>query len=256
MMDNPRFSAYCPFCQISTGPSSLPSSGLRDPPAYSSPPQSPDLETVLSSPPPPSYTVEPPSASTSRQEQQGQQQQEQQRHQASGPPKDVVHYLHPTRDTIPSLSLLYGVPIPILRERNHLFADHLLAARRTVLIPGDYYKGGVSLSPNPVQGEEEELRKAKVRRWMVACKVVEYDIALIYLKQADYNLETAIEAYKADERWERDHPMSADGAVSKSRFKGKQPQYQQYYQQQQQQRRRGAGGGSGGLGSGFLGRWC
>lgn len=87
--------------------------------------------------------------------------------------EDVLHFLDPTQDTIPSLSLRYGVPHEALRRTNGLFADHLLAARRTVLIPGEYYKGGVSLSPRPVEGEEEEIRKAKVRKWMVACKVAE-----------------------------------------------------------------------------------
>jgi hypothetical protein len=32
----------------------------------------------------------------------------------------------------------------------------------------------VSLSPRPVEGEEEERRKGIVRKWMVACKVSEY----------------------------------------------------------------------------------
>ena len=43
-----------------------------------------------------------------------------------------------------------------------------------MVIPGEYYKGGVSLSPRPVEGEEEEARKGKIRRWMVACKVAEW----------------------------------------------------------------------------------
>jgi hypothetical protein len=34
-------------------------------------------------------------------------------------------------------------------------------------------------------------------------------VALLYLQQADYNLEMAIEAYKADEQWEKEHPMQA-----------------------------------------------
>jgi hypothetical protein len=50
----------------------------------------------------------------------------------------------------------------------------LLLARRTVVIPGEFYHGGVSLSPRPVEGEDEERRKATVRRWMVACNVSEY----------------------------------------------------------------------------------
>lgn len=87
--------------------------------------------------------------------------------------EDVLHFLDPTRDTISSLSLRYDVPPEELRRSNALFADHLLAARRTVVIPGRFYKGGVSLSPQPINGEEDEIKKVKIRRWMVACKVPE-----------------------------------------------------------------------------------
>ncbi|KAK3717071.1 hypothetical protein LTR37_006126 [Vermiconidia calcicola] len=119
---------------------------------------------------------------------------------------DVLHFLTPD-DSMLSLSLAYGVPINALRKTNNVYADNLLQGRRTVLIPGEYYKGGVSLSPRPVEGEEEEIKKQKVRRWMVGCKVSEYDVALLYLQQANWNLEAAIEAYKDDEKWEKEHPM-------------------------------------------------
>lgn len=76
-------------------------------------------------------------------------------------------------------------------------------------IPGQYYRGGVSLSPRPIEGEEEESRKAKIRRWMVACKVHEYDVALLYLEQAGYDLQLATDEYFADEEWERTHPAQA-----------------------------------------------
>ena len=153
-----------PFCQVSSTPSSLPQ-GLRDPPAYSPPPSPRPAHATLActeDDAPPSY-----SSLCLR---------------AQTPPKiglgadhaeDVLHFIDPTQDTVPSLSLRYGVPHEALKRMNGLFADHLLAARRTVLIPGEFYKGGVSLSPRPVEGEEEETRKAKVRRWMVACKVAE-----------------------------------------------------------------------------------
>ena len=36
-----------------------------------------------------------------------------------------------------------------------------------------------------------------------------YDIALLYLKQADYNLDVAVEAYISDEKWEREHPIES-----------------------------------------------
>ncbi|MBH1945610.1 hypothetical protein I5L01_15440 [Erythrobacter sp. YJ-T3-07] len=76
-------------------------------------------------------------------------------------------------------------------------------------MPGEFYKGGVSLSPRPVEGEEEELRKGKIRRFMVACKVSEYDVAVLYLKQTDYDLEAATVAYIADEEWEANHLVEA-----------------------------------------------
>ncbi|MCJ1258191.1 hypothetical protein MMC24_006022 [Lignoscripta atroalba] len=195
-----------PFCQITSTPSSLPQ-GLRDPPAYSSPPPSPrPSHATLAHPPdsdlPPSYSsIRPPPLDPQP--------------NSSTPVSDTIHHLHPS-DTLTSLSLAYNVPIPALRAKNALYADHLLAARRKILIPQEYYQGE-SLSPKSVVGEEEEERRSKVRRWMVGCKVAEYDIALLYLKQADYNLDAAIEAYKADEKWERDHPM--DGASVKGKAK-------------------------------------
>lgn len=34
-----------------------------------------------------------------------------------------------------------------------------------------------------------------------------YEVALLYLKQADYNLDAAVEAFKADEKWEQENPL-------------------------------------------------
>jgi len=51
---------------------------------------------------------------------------------------------------------------------------------------------------------------------MVACKVSDvspkyrYDVALLYLEQVEYDLSAAIEAYKDDERWEKEHPLEAN----------------------------------------------
>lgn len=60
-----------------------------------------------------------------------------------------------------------------------------------------------------------------------------YDVALIYLKQADYDLDLAIEAYKADEKWEKEHPLDqASSSEGKTRA-----------QQSRGRRRFGIGGG-------------
>jgi hypothetical protein len=34
-----------------------------------------------------------------------------------------------------------------------------------------------------------------------------HGVALLYLKQADYGLKAAIEVYRDDERWEKEHPL-------------------------------------------------
>ncbi|KAL8773296.1 MAG: hypothetical protein Q9209_001690 [Squamulea sp. 1 TL-2023] len=194
---NSRFATYCPFCQISSDTSPLPQ-GLREPPAYS--PSSLPHESFA-----PSFDAEQPPAYSSSDDQQrilgksGQ--------SGADVAEDVLHFLDPACDTISSLALRYAVPPNALRIKNNVYADHLLAARKTILIPGEFYKGGVSLSPQPIDGEEEEIRKSKIRRWMVTCKVSDYDVALLYLNQAKYNVDAAVEAYLADEQWERDHPI-------------------------------------------------
>ncbi|KAI1124352.1 hypothetical protein F5Y10DRAFT_280249 [Nemania abortiva] len=199
--DNPRFNSYCPYCQISNIDNILPP-GLKDPPSYDA--ASTATRTVYNSPPPP-YAPAPTdhkplnciNEKTAPIDDE--------------PVEDVLHFLDHTYDSINSLSLRYGVPASELRRANNIASDHLIAGRRTVIIPGQYYKGGVSLSPRPIEGEEEEKRKAKIRRWMVACKVHEYDIALLYLQQAGYDLELATNEYLADEEWERTHPADKRG---------------------------------------------
>ena len=145
------------LCRVSSGPSPLPQ-GLRDPPAYQPPhssrPARPPLAVRAISDEPPPYSASKVFTSPSDEN-----------HESPDPPADdVLHFLDPSQDTILSLSLRYGVPQDALRRKNGLFADHLLAARRTILIPGEYCKGGVSLSPEPIESEEEEMRKAKIRR--------------------------------------------------------------------------------------------
>ncbi|KAE9379044.1 hypothetical protein N431DRAFT_434047 [Stipitochalara longipes BDJ] len=221
--DNPRFATYCPFCQVSTTPTPLPQ-GLRDPPSYT--PPSSSKPSHLSQHPP-AYSDELPSYSSLTNTQAPPSEKG-----SSSQPEDVLHFLDHQHDNLTSLSLRYGVPIAALRRANNITSDHLLLARRTVVIPGEFYKAGVSLSPRPIEGEEEERRRAIVRRWMVACKVAEYDVALLYLKEVDYDLEAAVEAYKDDERWEKEHPLIEANAkgkektrhdVGRRRFTGQRP---------------------------------
>ncbi|KAF6838047.1 hypothetical protein CPLU01_02655 [Colletotrichum plurivorum] len=206
--DNPRFASYCPYCQTSSTPSVLPAN-LRDPPSYSPVAAARHLSSGISAPPPP---YAPADATTSTDEK-----------SAPTPPEDTLHFLDHEHDTVASLSLRYGVPAAVLRRANNITSDHLLHARRTVLIPGEYYAAGVSLSPRPIEGEEEELRKSKIRRFMTGCKVSDYDVAVLYLEQAAYDLETAMEAYAGDEAWERDHPVQEGGSRGKGVPKNRGP---------------------------------
>ncbi|KAK2032693.1 hypothetical protein LX32DRAFT_611462 [Colletotrichum zoysiae] len=214
--NNPRFAIYCPYCQISSAPSVLPPN-LKDPPSYSSFPPIHHLSSGAPAAPPPPYAPSTtagtpldeksggvPSSSSSS---------------TTTPPEDTLHFLDHEHDTVASLSLRYGVPAAVLRRANNIASDHLLQGRRTVLIPGEYYAAGVSLSPRPVEGEEEELRKSRIRRFMTGCKVSDYDVAVLYLEQVGYDLAAAMEAYLDDEAWERNNPVQEDGKRKKSKGK-------------------------------------
>jgi hypothetical protein len=44
-----------------------------------------------------------------------------------------------------------------------------------------------------------------------------YDVATLYLEQSDWDLEAAIEAYREDERWEKEHPLEAKSRTKKGK---------------------------------------
>lgn len=157
---NKRYETYCPYCQITTAPSSLPQ-GLRDPPAYSSlqQPQANAPQDASGEDDLPPYDA---GSYTGNVSEKG----------GVAPAEDVLHFVAPG-ESMKSLALAYDVPIDALRKTNNIYSDHLVQARKTLLVPGEYYKAGVSLSPRPLESEEEEIKKNKVRRWMMACKVAE-----------------------------------------------------------------------------------
>ncbi|KAM0278086.1 hypothetical protein ACHAQH_005377 [Verticillium albo-atrum] len=186
MRKNARFAHYCPYCQTSPSSALLPF-GPKTPRDRTPVIPLSRLSTSSSPSPPPPYTSEEKS-------------------------QDTVHHLNHANDTLASLSLAYNVPAPILRAHNNLPADHLLPARRTLLIPASHYPAGSpSLSPHPVESEDEIRRKAALRRFMVTCKVADYDVATLYLEQAGYDLRRAVENWEGDAAWERAHPKEGKG---------------------------------------------
>lgn len=213
---NPRFASYCPYCQIASNPlNPLPLGGLREPPSYdfaTSKASSPSSRhTGGNGPPPYTTTAAAPSLDN-----------EKHTNTNSSPTtpgqQDAIHFLAPD-DTLLSLSLRYGIPAQHLRAHNRLpaGADHLLAARRTLRIPPSPGPGQsssavvVSLSPQPVEGEAEVERKARIRRWMVACKCADYEVAELYLAQSGGEVDAAVERFVADGEWERRNPLQVGG---------------------------------------------
>lgn len=197
---NARFQSYCPFCQISSEPSALPQNGLRLPPAYSKTGEKSLRSQLLSDQnddqSPPAYETLTPRRTSSTTA-----------GQPPGDTPDTVHHLTPA-DNLASLSVAYNVPTHILRQHNALYADHLLTARKFLLIPASHYSGPpLSTPPDPV----EEERKTRIRRWMVATKCADYQVAELYLKGADQDLEVAVDAFRADEEWERQNPLQGKG---------------------------------------------
>ena len=51
---------------------------------------------------------------------------------------------------------------------------------------------------------------------MVQCKISEYQIAHIYLEEAKWDLDKAIERVKEDDRWEREHSVLRNSTAGPS----------------------------------------
>jgi hypothetical protein len=135
-------------------------------------------------------------------------------------PNDTIHHLS-NSDTLSSLSLLYNIPLPVLRQHNSFpvsgTSDFLLPARKIVLIPASHYNGpSLSTPPDP----EEEERKNKIRKFMVLTKVVDYGVAGLYLGGSGWSVETAVGEWREDERWERENPLKAKGKEKRRRGLG------------------------------------
>lgn len=114
---------------------------------------------------------------------------------------EIIHYVQPG-DTVASLSLHYSVPVDVLRKSNNIFSDHLLAARRTVIIPPGFF-AGTSRNPLPPGGMEEDQKRVKVKRFQVATKCVESKVAEFYLMEASWDLERALLQWAEDDEWEK-----------------------------------------------------
>src|SRR5271156_194334 len=166
----PRLEDYCPRCQLryTDDPSKTPFSPV--PPSY---------ESLL-----PPYSLSPhPNVPLQ---------------DSKGP--GCIHYLR-HNDTLIGLSLMYKIPLQDIRRANNLFGnDNLMHARHYVFIPGYH---GPSLSREPEEPEEVEIRKIALKRFQLISKCVDYKMATIYMENSGWNIEAAVEKYNDDIAWEK-----------------------------------------------------
>jgi len=82
---------------------------------------------------------------------------------------------------------MYKVPVPEIRRANNLFGnDNLIHARHFILIPGYH---GPSLSNEPEETEEVEMRKLALKRFQLVSKCVDYKMATIYMESSNWDIE-------------------------------------------------------------------
>jgi len=75
-----------------------------------------------------------------------------------------------------------------IRRANKLFGnDNLIHARHYLVIPG---YTGPSLSREPEDDEESEMRKVALKRFQLMSKCVDYKMATIYMQSSDWNIES------------------------------------------------------------------
>lgn len=82
---------------------------------------------------------------------------------------------------------MYKIPIQEIRRANNLFGhENLIHARHYVTIPGYH---GSSLSREPVETEEEEIRRVTLKRFQLLSKCVDYKMATIYMESSGWDIE-------------------------------------------------------------------
>lgn len=116
----------------------------------------------------------------------------------------ILHHIHP-HETLISIALLYRLTPGDIRRANGLsptgLDDRLIFARKTAVIPGRTR----SLSMVPPGGEEAEHRRMAIRRWMMATKEPDYDVAKTYLEGLDWDVARAVDRWFGDAEWEREN---------------------------------------------------
>jgi hypothetical protein len=92
-----------------------------------------------------------------------------------------------------------------------------LFTRQFVLIPGSHHPSGTSLSPHPLEDEEQQRKRGRVKRFMTTTKCTEWDVAGVYLEDEGWDVDRALERWFEDEAWERGRLTREKRQTNKSR---------------------------------------
>lgn len=115
--------------------------------------------------------------------------------------KGVLHWVN-KNDTLVGLSLKYGVTVESIRVTNKLWGSGIFE-RGYLLIPVTNYAGG-----SHSERSEEDEKKALVKRFQLITKCIQPEEALAYMVRFEYDLDSALEAYWSDLRWEKENPFA------------------------------------------------
>jgi len=110
--------------------------------------------------------------------------------------KHIIKYT----DTLRGLSLKYKVTPDEIKSANRITKDEDIWSHHVILVP---YNGQLLRELNNDEKEKyrDEMRKRLVRRLMKTAKCTEAE-AVYYLQINAFNLDNAVEEFKADIEWE------------------------------------------------------
>jgi len=104
-------------------------------------------------------------------------------------------------DTLPGISIRYGVSVGELMRINKLFSQQIHQLK-TLVVP---IRGEIPIIPSRDLSKREQVMLFKKK---ILC---DYDTAAYYMDSADYDMNLAIKTYEDDEQWAAKQPEKAQG---------------------------------------------
>jgi len=116
---------------------------------------------------------------------------------------NVIHYIS-NRDTLVGLSLKYNVSVDEIKRANKMFSNNIHEHEK-LIIPGVKHLPK-SMSDMSDEMKQERYRQRVTKRFQLVTKCVDPAEAQFYMEDNDYSLDTAVQKYLDDLKWEKEHP--------------------------------------------------